>query len=152
MSIGIEFWETLFFGICQYALWNVWCAHNVSSTSHASLFSTVTSVISALVTSHLYYKDSSVPCLSGSSLLQFTSLIDGRRLQDTALITSPSLPPLLKKSATSLTRRCCPCIVSPGSWGERGPQECLLVRITWDILRQAFVCLPSIDGTMGATF
>lgn len=37
-------------------------------------------VTSPLVTSPLCHKDSSAPCLSGSTLLQFTSLIDGRRL------------------------------------------------------------------------
>lgn len=84
--------------------------------------STVTSLISALVISHLYYKNSLVSCLSGSNLPQFqlTSLTDGLRLQDIAVIrwhfSSTSAKDLHHLSPK---RSCCPCIILPGPWWGR---------------------------------
>lgn len=97
--------------------------------------STVTSLISALVISHLYYKNSLVSCLSGSNLPQFqlTSLTDGLRLQDIAVIrrhfsstSAKDLHHLFPQTKLLSMHHFARTLVG------KTIQECLVIRIIWE--------------------
>ena len=139
MGPGIQFSETLSFGICQYALWNLLCARSVSPTSRSPV-STVTLVIAAFVLSHLYYKNSLVPvCLTpvlpnSNSRLWVMELTPRHGCYHVApsSTSAKGLPHFFTQENSSLHYLTRP-------WGEKVTQECLVI-IAWEILRRAVAC------------